>query len=90
MDSETSKTFVLSSIDETANPSPCKSDAAFKKEAEDGYSLRGALLGRGGCRLAEALTTQQEAIHVLDWVCKTQLHVTRSTFAAELVSGSNE
>ena len=36
------------------------------------------------------MTTQKETtVHVLDWLCKNQRHVTRSTFAAELLSGGD-
>jgi hypothetical protein len=58
------------------------SDAAFKKETEDGYSLRGAVFVRGEGLLAEASVCKAGNNHVVDWVCKTQRHVARSTFAA--------
>jgi len=36
------------------------------------------------------VTTQKETVvHVLDWTCKNQRHVTRNTFAAELLSGGD-
>ena len=34
-------------------------------------------------------TQKETTIHVLDWQCKNQRHVTRSTFAAELLSGGD-
>ena len=57
------------------------SDAAFKKEPEDGYSLRGALFLR-----CSGSFTNPGPCHVLDWCCKSQRHVCRSTFASELLS----
>ena len=61
------------------------SDAAYKKEVEDGYSMRGALFCRGVGHNAEDFAGSKTAVHVLDWACKSQRHVTRSTFFAELV-----
>jgi hypothetical protein len=64
------------------------SDAAFKRETEDGYALRGALFLRtvssqqGVSRFSES----PAVVHAIEWVCKSQKHVTRSTFAAELLS----
>ena len=57
------------------------SDAAFKKETEDGYSLRGALFLRASGDFASSSN-----VHVVDWHCKQQRHVCRSTFAAELLA----
>ena len=34
-------------------------------------------------------TQKETTVHVLDWLCKNQRHVTRSTFAAELLSGGD-
>ena len=67
------------------------SDAAFKKETEKGHCLRGALYLRAPGDTTESfVTTQKETVvHVLDWTCKNQRHVTRSTFAAELLSGGD-
>jgi hypothetical protein len=65
------------------------SDAAFKREAETGYSLRGALFFRGGGRPAETITGARTSVHILDWACKTQRYVTRSTFAAEVLSSGD-
>ena len=48
------------------------SDAAFKREAEDGYSLRGAIF----LRAAGNNMTTKVVVHVLDWACKSQRHVT--------------
>ena len=103
----------------------CVGDAAFKKEEDDGRSLRGALFLRtfeapsrhasgGGSSHAETAAqapassgrfraeatsdtrdTRAKAhaaygspgkIHILDAICKSQRHVTRSTFSSELLS----
>ena len=62
------------------------SDAAYKRETEEGFSLRGAVFCRGpGQQLSGAFT----AIHVLDYICKSQRHVTRSTFSAELLAAGD-
>ena len=69
------------------------SDAAFKKETEDGYSLRGALYVRsgpqGGSGTAEAFVSTKEPVHLVEYACKSQRHVTRSTFAAELLGAGD-
>ena len=65
------------------------SDAAFKKEADDGYSLRGALYLRCGGTQTQDFARKDAKIHILDWACKTQKCVTRSTFAAELLACGN-
>ena len=56
-----------------------------------GHCLRGALYLRvpGSKSSAFANWQKQVIVHVLDWVCKNQRHVTRSTFAAELLSGGD-
>ena len=59
------------------------SDAAYKRETDDGYSLRGALFCRGGGQTTETFGKDNAAVHVIDWACKSQRHVTRSTFSAE-------
>ena len=67
------------------------SDAAFKKETEKGHCLRGALYLRAPGNKPEYFTATGKAtvVHVLDWVSKNQRHVTRSTFAAELLSAGD-
>ena len=67
------------------------SDAAFKKETEKGHCLRGALYLRVPGNTTESFVATQSntTVHVLDWQCKNQRHVTRSTFAAELLSGGD-
>ena len=59
------------------------SDAAFKKETEDGYSLRGVVYLR--CPGENNFDARFINCHILEWVCKAQRHVVRSTFAAELL-----
>ena len=65
------------------------SDVACKKETDDGYSLRGALFCRGEGRKAEAFGGTESTVHVIDWACKSQRHVTRSTFSAELLGAGD-
>eukprot|EP00974_Lingulodinium_polyedra_P009306 890413-Lingulodinium_polyedra.AAC.1 len=65
------------------------SDAAYKKETEDGYSLRGVLFCRGGGVSAEAFAGQDTPIHLIERVSKSQRHVARSTFSTELLSGGD-
>ena len=67
------------------------SDAAFKKETEKGHCLRGVLYLRApGSKTEDFIRTNvASTVHVLDWVVKNQRHVTRSTFAAELLSGGD-
>jgi len=62
------------------------SDAAFKRELEDGFSLRGVCYLR--CETLNFAATDVRC-HVLDWVCKSQRHVTRSTFVAELLGAGD-
>ena len=65
------------------------SDAAFKKETEKGHCLRGVLYLRApGSRTEDfKASLQTTTVHVLEWVCKNQRHVNRSTFSAELSAG---
>ena len=65
------------------------SDAAYKKEVEDGYSMRGELFCRGIGHKAEDFSGSKAIVHVVDWACKSQRHVTRSTFSAELLSAGD-
>ena len=58
------------------------SDAAFKREPEDGYSLRGALFLR--CN-SDNHNAKRAHSHVIEWVSKSQKHVCRSAFSAELL-----
>ena len=67
------------------------SDAAFKKETEECHYLRGALHLRvpGNTTESFVVTQKETTVHVLDWLCKNQRHVTRITFVAELISGGD-
>ena len=67
------------------------SDAAFKKETEKGHCLRGVLYLRApGSRTEDfKASLQTTTVHVLEWVCKNQRHVNRSTFSAELLSAGD-
>ena len=65
------------------------SDAAYEKKVEDGYSLRGALYCRGAGRQANSFAGSESIVHVLDWTCKRQRHVTRSTLSAELLAAGD-
>ena len=62
------------------------SDAAYKRETEDGYSLRGALYLRAAGNDRDILSGEETVVHVIDVACKSQKRVTRSTFAAELLA----
>ena len=62
------------------------SDAAFKRENEEGYALRGALYVRIE---GDDFGVQNACAHILDWTCRAQRHVARSTFAAELLSAAD-
>ena len=78
----------------------CVGDAAFKKEEEAGHSLRGALFLRcfsgistgtdsrssGGFTSADSDYSKSTVVHIVDAICKSQRHVTRSTFSSELLS----
>jgi len=62
------------------------SDAAFKKETDDGYSLRGVVYVRA---IGTDPVSKNTICHILDWTCKSQRHVCRSTFAAELLGAGD-
>ena len=51
--------------------------------------MRGVLYLRGAGRTNDAYKSSSSTVHVLDWVCKSQRHVTRSTFAAELLGAGD-
>ena len=64
------------------------SDAAFKREGEEGHCLRGAMFLRApGQNDTEFVCSC--VVHILDYICKGQRHVARSTFAAELLSAGD-
>ena len=72
----------------------CVGDAAFKKETDTGHALRGAVFLL--CSVAgdhsvdgndpHTYINKSCVHHVLEYVCKSEKHVTRSTFSAELFS----
>ena len=62
------------------------SDAAYKRETEDGYSLRGALFLRAAGTGDRCFSKEETPVHLIDVVCRSQKRVTRSTFAAELLA----
>ena len=79
---------------ETMKPQPhthlrILSDAAYKKETEDGYSLRGALYCRCSGHSRQSFEDHSSPVHIVDWACKSQRHVTRSTFSAELLAAGD-
>ena len=65
------------------------SDAAYKKETEDGCSLRGALYCRSSGTSRQSFEDHSSPVHVIDWACKSQRHVTRSNFSAELLAAGD-
>ena len=62
------------------------SDAAFECETDNGHSMHGALFMRAPGGKTSDFVEAHACVHLLDWVCKSQRHVTRSTFAAELLA----
>ena len=79
----------------------CVCDAAFLKEQDSGHALRGAIYilcvktdtGSSGSRSADGDPSSPQVYmqgscihHIVDYVCRSEKHVTRSTFAAELFS----
>ena len=62
------------------------SDSAFKAEETTGLSMRGCLSLR---MKSHDLRQGDVACHVLDFVSKSQRHVTRATFSSELFAGTD-
>jgi hypothetical protein len=65
------------------------SDAAFRKEDDDAHALKGAIIirceGNMQTLVSEATTgVFLHNCHIIDYYCRKQRHVTRSTFGAEL------
>ena len=60
------------------------SDAAFKKEEDDGHSVRGALFVRCAGTDVACMQTKEAYGHLIDTVAKKQRNVVRATFSAEL------
>lgn len=56
------------------------SDAAFKRDTDAGYSLRGALYLRGGGQQSDSLAANQSTVRVIDWVCKSQQRIFSRAF----------
>jgi len=63
-------------------------DAAFRREGDTGHALRGALFVRCPGNQSSSFTSSCVG-HILDYDCKGQRHVCRSTFAAELLSAGD-
>ena len=63
-------------------------DAAFRREGDTGHALRGALFIRCPGSHPSSFTSNRVG-HILDYDCKGQRHVCRSTFAAELLSAGD-
>ena len=73
------------------------SDSAFKKEDETGHAIKGSLYlrvptdqlpkrtAKGLCKLESP--GKDLDVHVIDYICRSQKHVTRSTFSSELFGG---
>jgi hypothetical protein len=62
------------------------SDAAFKKEEDNGHSMRGAVYVRCLGSKVEHMTKSVPG-HLLDFVSRSQRRVTRATFTSELQGG---
>ena len=65
------------------------SDAAFRKEGDEGHSLKGALFLRADASseawaVSQPSLPQSVIVHVIDYYSKKVRHVNRSTFGAEL------
>ena len=64
------------------------SDSAFKARAEDGLSMRGLVSVR--VCMQDVLDGKPETkCHLVDYVSKSQRHVTRSTFSSELFAATD-
>ena len=62
------------------------SDAAFKKEEDDGHSMRGACYVRAAGNQQIDFTSTRRG-HLIEYVARQQRRVTRSTFTSELQGG---
>ena len=66
------------------------SDAAFRKEDEDAHARKGAVFmrvdGPPGAGSVDGRSFFARVCHLIDYFCRKQRHVTRSTFGAELFS----
>ena len=63
------------------------SDSAFHAEENTGLSMRGLASLR--CNYDDIVSVGKAPVHVLDFVSKSQRHVTRSTFASELFAATD-
>merc|ERR1712015_468717 len=65
------------------------SDSAFKKEDESGHAMRGCVV----MLVPKHGTLEQDIkrgdVHLIDYASRKQRHVTRSTFAAELLAAAD-
>ena len=84
----------------TPTPWCCSPIAPSRREKDTGLSVRGMLAircsrsqlgvdGSAGTRVVECSTTGEIHGHLVEWVSKTQRHVTRATFASELYGGTD-
>ena len=76
-------------------------DSAFKAEKDTGLSVRGMLAFRcsmdscgvsgecAGVHTHNCTTTGTISGHLIEWVSRTQRHVTRATFSSELYGGTD-
>ena len=64
----------------------CISDSAFKREEDSGHAIKGALFLRCSTQQNSdgSIKSCATKCHILDYYCRKQRHVTRSTFGAEL------
>ena len=73
------------------------SDSGFSKEQEKGYGIRGANYIRcgksgtdgvqtGGPRQTAAGASQPQVVHLLESLCRSHKHVTRSSFGSECLA----
>ena len=85
---------------EYPEPLTCSAESAFKAEKDTGLSVRGMLAfrccrsqlgveGTTGIHVHECTATGEIKGHLVEWVSKTQRHVTRATFASELYGGTD-
>jgi hypothetical protein len=65
------------------------SDSAFKREETTGLALRGLVVILCSATADELTLPAQAQLHILDFCSKKQRHVTRSTFAAELMAATD-
>ena len=65
----------------------CHSDSGFSEEQEKGYGIRGANIIRFGQGPTPGNNTSApDVVHLLESVCRSHKHVTRSTFSRETLA----